>query len=81
MLESFGDRGFCFCCFFCSFSFIFIRRNSSSVIFNPVLFANRLARNGFDCELIFSNSLFRSDGSVFTTRRTAAIGVADERLD
>ena len=51
------------------------------MIFNPVLFANRLARNGFDCELIFSNSFFRSDRSVFTTRRTAAIGVADERLD
>lgn len=81
VLESLDDRGFCFCCFFCSFSFSFMSRNSSSVMFIAVVFVKRLARIGLDWELIFSNSFFRSGRSVFTTRRTVLIGVEEEGFD
>jgi hypothetical protein len=53
VFECFECRSFCFWCLFCSFSFICIRTNPSSVIFNPVLFVNRLTRGGFVFELIF----------------------------
>ena len=73
--EGFEDRSFGARCFFCSFSFTFIRTSSSSVMFNPVVLVNRFPRGGFVCARSFSSSRVRFAMSVLITLRTATMGL------